>query len=76
MDQSYERDRATSNPSKDKSIILPSLKQQLSQDEIDQIISMDNNVKVHGNYKDDARVQAKRKSSSHRKVVRESVNKR
>lgn len=67
MDQSYDRDRSASNPSKDKSVILPNLKQQLSQDEIDQIISMDNNGKAHANYKDDARLQAKRKSSSHRK---------
>ena len=45
MDQHYERDRATSNPQKEKSVILPTLKQQLSQDEIDQIISMEINGK-------------------------------
>ena len=39
------------------------------------MISMDNNKVNHGNYKDEARSYAKRKSSSHRKVQRESVKK-
>ena len=75
MDQVYERDRSGSNPPKEKGVILPSLKQQLSQDEIEQMISMDNNKVNHGNYKDETRSHAKRKSSSHRKVQRERVKK-
>jgi hypothetical protein len=74
MDLAYERDRSGSNPQKEKGVILPTLKHQLSQDEIDQMISMDNNKK-HGNYNDETRSHAKRKSSSHRKVQREGVKK-
>lgn len=75
MDQAYERDRSGSNPQKEKGVILPTLKQQLSQDEIEQMISMDNNKVNHGNYKDETRLNAKRKSSSHRKGQREGAKK-